>query len=84
VRAGEKGAFKSTNPSTTSISKSIVQFYCLDFRILGITALVDEATGYQYDRERDELQKILSKYISNELLAWQKTFSRCITYIENI
>ena len=23
----------------------------------GITALVDEATGYQYDREHDELQK---------------------------
>lgn len=41
---------------------------------VGITALVDEATGYQYDRESDELQKILKKYISEELLPWQKKF----------
>ena len=41
---------------------------------VGMTALVDEATGYQYDREKDALQKILRAYISEELLAWQKTF----------
>lgn len=41
---------------------------------VGIIALVDEATGYQYERERQELQKILSKYISEELLPWQKRF----------
>ncbi|WP_324719055.1 P63C domain-containing protein [Salinimicrobium sp. HB62] len=41
---------------------------------VGITALVDEATGYQYERERDELQKILKNYISAELLPWSKTF----------
>lgn len=41
---------------------------------VGIIALVDEATGYQYDREKDELQKILRAYISEELLPWQKTF----------
>lgn len=41
---------------------------------VGIIALVDEATGYQYDRERDELQKILRAYIAEELLAWQKKF----------
>ena len=34
---------------------------------VGIIALVDEATGYQYERERDELQKILKAYISEEL-----------------
>lgn len=41
---------------------------------LGIVALVDEATGYQEDRDRDELQKILSMYISKELLPWTKRF----------
>jgi hypothetical protein len=41
---------------------------------IGITALVDEATGYQYERERDELQTILKAYISEELLAWQQRF----------
>lgn len=41
---------------------------------IGITALIDEATGYQYTREKDELQKILSAYIATELLPWQKRF----------
>lgn len=41
---------------------------------VGIIALVDEATGYQHDREKDELQKILAAYISPELLPWQKRF----------
>lgn len=41
---------------------------------VGIVALVDEATGYQYDREKDELQKILKQYISEEFLVWQKRF----------
>ncbi|TAL13956.1 hypothetical protein EPN95_04685 [Patescibacteria group bacterium] len=41
---------------------------------IGIIALVDEATGYQYDRARDELNKILQAYISKELLPWTKRF----------
>ncbi len=44
------------------------------FARVGIIALVDEATGYQYERERFELQKILKTYISEEILEWQKTF----------
>lgn len=44
------------------------------FAKVGIIALVDEATGYQHDREQDELQKILKAYISEELLPWQKRF----------
>lgn len=44
------------------------------FAKVGIIALVDEATGYQYAREKDELQKILKYYISEELLPWQKKF----------
>ena len=41
---------------------------------VAITALVDEATGYQYDREKDELQKILGFYIAEEKRKWEKTF----------
>ena len=44
------------------------------FARLGLIALIDEATGYQHDREKDELQKILDKYISEQLMPWQKTF----------
>jgi hypothetical protein len=43
---------------------------------VGITALIDEATGYQYDREKDELQKILAAYISEDFLRWQMRFPR--------
>lgn len=41
---------------------------------VGIIGLIDEATGYQHQREKDELQKILSAYISEDLLPWQKRF----------
>lgn len=41
---------------------------------VGITALIDEATGYEIDREADELQQLLSMYISAELLPWTKVF----------
>jgi P63C domain. len=44
------------------------------FAKIGIVALIDEATGYQYNREKYELQKILKAYISEELLPWQKRF----------
>lgn len=44
------------------------------FAKVGLIALIDEATGYQHERERDELQKILKAYISEELLPWQKRF----------
>jgi hypothetical protein len=44
------------------------------FAKVGIIALVDEATGYQAYRARDELQKILAAYISPELLPWSKRF----------
>ena len=41
---------------------------------VGIVALVDEATGYQEDRDRDALYKLLEVYLSEERLAWAKRF----------
>lgn len=41
---------------------------------VGIIALVDEATGYQAERAKDELSKILANYISAELLPWVTMF----------
>lgn len=41
---------------------------------VGIVALVDEATGYQEYRAKDELSKILEAYIAEELRPWIKTF----------
>lgn len=42
---------------------------------VGIIALVDEATGYQEDREKNALSKILEEFIAKELKPWVKTFS---------
>lgn len=44
------------------------------FAKTGLVAVIDEVTGYQADRDRDELQKVLEKYISAELLPWAKRF----------
>lgn len=41
---------------------------------LGITALIDEATGYQEVRDRRALQALLDKYLRHEHAAWAKRF----------
>lgn len=41
---------------------------------VGIVALIDEATGYQFERDTKALQKLLSEYIAEEFLPWVKTF----------
>ncbi|WP_313233983.1 P63C domain-containing protein [Delftia acidovorans] len=40
----------------------------------GLDALIDEATGYQYERAADALQMKLKAFIAEELRAWEKTF----------
>ena len=44
------------------------------FAQVGIVALVDEATGYQDERARDALAKILEAFIAKELRPWVRTF----------
>jgi hypothetical protein len=44
------------------------------FARVGIVALIDEATGFQKDRERDSLAKILEAFVAKELQPWVKTF----------
>jgi len=41
---------------------------------VGIIALVDEATGFQAERDRAALEKILAAYINQELLPWTQRF----------
>ncbi len=41
---------------------------------VGIIALVDEVTGYQYDRAEDALQFKLKLYIEEDMRPWEKTF----------
>lgn len=44
------------------------------FARVGIIALVDEATGYQYQRKKRDLAQILEAFIAKELQPWVKTF----------
>lgn len=44
------------------------------FARIGIIALVDEATGYQKDRAKDALAKVLEAFVAKELQPWVKTF----------
>jgi len=41
---------------------------------IGITGLIDEATGYQYLRPQDELALKLSYFLADGLREWEKTF----------
>jgi hypothetical protein len=41
---------------------------------IGLDALIDEATGYQYERAEDALQVKLRAYLEEEMRVWEKTF----------
>jgi hypothetical protein len=41
---------------------------------VGIIAMIDEATGFQYDRPRRDLEEYLKKFLSENLRKWVRTF----------
>jgi hypothetical protein len=41
---------------------------------VGLVALIDEATGYQYDRTEDALRVKLKAYLADEMRKWEPTF----------
>ncbi|MCK5113899.1 MAG: hypothetical protein KAR11_03975, partial [Phycisphaerae bacterium] len=44
------------------------------FAKVGIAALIDEATGYQYDRQYNALRILLQQYIKEGMQKWVKRF----------
>jgi hypothetical protein len=44
------------------------------FALIGIRALVDEATGFQLERPRRDLEEQLKKFLSESLRKWVRTF----------
>lgn len=44
------------------------------FAKVGIIALVDEATGFQFERPRRDLEEQLKKFLSDSLRRWVRTF----------
>lgn len=70
LRAREAGALQKQQLDKAQRAEQLMRALA----DLGLIGLVDEATGYQKVRARDELQKILAAYISPELLPWTKRF----------
>jgi hypothetical protein len=44
------------------------------FAKVGVIALIDEATGFQADRDQEALQNFLAMYLSEERLKWARMF----------
>lgn len=67
-----EGAIKLTDrQQSMAINASLFLAACAK---VGIDALIDEATGYQYERAEDALQVKLRAYLEKEIRKWEKTF----------
>lgn len=64
--------FKLT-PRQLEIAKRAIAFDRACAKV-GIIAMVDEVTGYQYDRAQDALRLKLNLFLSEEMRKWEKTF----------
>ncbi|EJD6541353.1 P63C domain-containing protein [Providencia rettgeri] len=71
LRAREAGAIKSKEQMAVAHKAEIL---VRSLAKVGVIALVDEATGYQRERERDALAKILESFVATELKPWVSTF----------
>lgn len=68
--AREAGVLTSNQTTAAESAERVVKALAL----VGITALVDEATGYQDERAKKELQQLLDAYIAEDFRPWVKTF----------
>lgn len=70
LKAREANVLHPTQIETAKKAEVLVRAFAL----VGIRALVDEATGYQAVREKDDLAKIFEAFVAKELQPWIKTF----------
>lgn len=78
LKARESGALQKQQLGIAAKCEILVR----GFARVGIVALVDEATGYQRDRAKQALEKILEAWIAKELQAYVQTFPA--EYYENM
>lgn len=71
VEALQADALQTDRQREIAIKCSILLASCAK---VGFIALIDEATGYQYERDENALQIKLRAFIAEELRAWEKTF----------
>jgi hypothetical protein len=60
-------------PRQIQIAKNAIAFERATAKV-GIISLVDEVTGYQYEREEDALRLKLQLFLSEEMRKWEPTF----------
>ena len=63
-----------TLPANQKFLGPIADSLMRSFAKIGLISLIDERTGFQEEREKGELTKLLNKYIAEELQPWTKKF----------
>jgi len=71
IRALAAGALDTDRQKEIAVKASMFLAACAK---VGLVALIDEATGYQYDRAADALRVKLKAYLAEEMRDWEKTF----------
>lgn len=71
VSALSSGDLTTERQQEIAIKCSILLASCAK---IGLIALIDEATGYQFERKEDALQLKLKVFIADEMRGWEKTF----------
>lgn len=71
VMAFSAGALSTEKQQQIAIRCSVLLASCAK---VGLIALIDEATGYQYERQDNALQLKLKAFIADEMRGWEKTF----------
>ncbi len=71
VKAWSDGALETERQREIAIQAAILLSACAK---IGLIALIDEATGYQYARSGDALQIKLKVFLEDEMRKWEKTF----------
>lgn len=70
IRAEEAGKLTKSQFSLGAQARILLQA----FARVGVTALIDEATGYQYVRSPGALRLLVQQYIEEEKREWEKQF----------
>ena len=71
VQARDEGALSTPSQFRIAIKAGMFLSACAK---TGLIALIDEATGYQYERADDALRLKLQLYLEEEMRKWEKTF----------
>jgi len=70
LRAREAGALQDQQLTKAQNAEILMR----SLAKVGIIALIDEATGFQYDRKYNALRVLIQTYLADEIKAWTKQF----------